>query len=102
LKETPIQFDRLETGPPHEIDEANSQFGKHDEQRISTFHGFMIDGGDEDENADLARHPKPDSSPFSSGIQPRIACDSAYSAQIGYSKPPPLTNTAPLWLCFLP
>jgi hypothetical protein len=36
----------------NEIDESDSQDEKHEEQRISTFLGIMIDRSDEDENAD--------------------------------------------------
>jgi hypothetical protein len=95
----------------NEIDESDLQYEKHFEQRISTVRGIMIDCRDDDENADdsirvnresdsneimqtdLAMHPKLHSTPFSPGIQPHLTCDSAHSAQIRYSKQPPLTNT---------
>jgi hypothetical protein len=36
----------------NEIDESDPQYEKHDEQRIPTVRGIMIDRSDEDENAD--------------------------------------------------
>jgi hypothetical protein len=34
------------------IDESDWQYQKHDEQRIATFRGIIIDWSDDDENAD--------------------------------------------------